>query len=112
MPQNIQNLTPQGPEGPVVRSIVRYHLPDELPFLSYSIGFEHGPGITRDGQGAPKMLSLHRWWETTTDPDEQRLGSWYVDLNAKKLDFAETTIKLAAAIAQYPDLAARPKACH
>jgi hypothetical protein len=61
-------------------------------FLSVTPGFEHGPGIQRDGITPPRMrdphsvprimnplsLPLHRNLRPTTDPYAQRAGTWPV----------------------------------
>jgi hypothetical protein len=52
-------------------------------FLSYTLGFEHGPGIKRDGKGSPTMERLGKTWEDTADADLQRLGTWFIDEKRK-----------------------------
>ena len=45
-------------------------------FLSSSKGREHGPGIIRDGIGPPRMQLASNPWESTTDAEKQREGTW------------------------------------
>lgn len=67
-------------------SIVRFDPKEgEEVFLSYSRGvdsspdFQHGPGIVRDGKGPPWMRRYDDPHEITTDPNEQRVGTWAID---------------------------------
>ncbi|HEX5727335.1 MAG TPA: hypothetical protein VFX98_17820 [Longimicrobiaceae bacterium] len=50
---------------------------DEV-FLSFSRGMEHGPVIERPGNDSPRSRSQHGEEDYTTDPELQRLGSWFV----------------------------------
>ena len=67
-------------------------------FLSVTPGFEHGPGIQRDGITPPRMrdphsvprimnplsLPLHRNLRPTTDPYAQRAGTWTLYHHVKR----------------------------
>lgn len=69
----------------------------EQCYLSYTHGFEHGPGIKRDGKGSPRMEFMTRPWEDTTDADLQRLGTWFIDEKCKKsmINKADEALKKA-----------------
>src|SRR5947209_8703354 len=59
--------------------IVIYHVPESAElFLSTTPGFEHGPGIFRDGLTAPTMRDVRsrNRKQTTTDAFAQRAGTW------------------------------------
>ena len=72
------------PDEEVVMSIVRFSPDDgEEIFLSYSVGFEEGPEIIRTGVGPPSMRKPDEPAESTTDADEQRIGSWFIDEDCK-----------------------------
>ncbi len=74
-------------------------------FLSHSTGQgqEHGPGIRRPGDRSP---SMRRFWDLdnpfseTTDPDEQRLGTWFTDEDSfrdEERDLREVETELGSA---------------
>ena len=58
---------------------------NENIFLLYSKGFEHGPGIHRDGQGSPWMIEPETQNRRVTDAHEQRKGTWLINEDARQL---------------------------
>lgn len=60
-----------------------YEKKDEV-FLLHSKGFEHGPGINRDGMGEPWMEDRYKPERKITHPIEQRRGTWLIDNNEAK----------------------------
>lgn len=66
-------------------------------FLSYTLRFEHGPGIKRDGKGSPIMERLGKTWEDTADADLQRFGTWFIDEKRKErsIEKADEELKKA-----------------
>jgi hypothetical protein len=58
---------------------------NEEIFLLYSKGFEHGPGIHRDGQGSPWMIDRATQSRKISDPQEQRKGTWLVNEDAREM---------------------------
>ena len=67
----------------VVLSVIKFDPSQgEQIFLSYSKERERGPGIRRSGDHAPSMRrfwDMENPWGETTDPDEQRIGTWFTD---------------------------------
>ncbi len=79
-------------------SMVRFNPKEgEEIFLNYSQGtndnfdFQHGPGIKRDGEGPPWMWCYEDPREVTTDPLEQRSGTWPHDEGKKTALIATVT---------------------
>jgi hypothetical protein len=71
----------------IILSIVEFTPGNEEEiFLSYSWDRWRGPGIRRPGDRAPSMLKFDEPWRETTDPDEQRLGTSFIDEQAKELE--------------------------
>ena len=62
------------------------NIPKEEIILLHSEGFEHGPGIERDGMGEPWMWMGERNKPTkqVTHPIEQRRGTWLIDPDKAK----------------------------
>jgi hypothetical protein len=61
---------------------------DEV-FLLYTKGFEHGPGINRDGMGEPWMEDRNNPERKISNPIEQRRGTWLIDgKEAKEMEVA------------------------
>jgi len=54
--------------------------------LSYSVGLEKGPIIQRTGDTSPIMEDPEQPGRYTTDPNEQRIGSYYITEKLRKLD--------------------------
>jgi hypothetical protein len=71
--------------------------PDDL-FVSFSNGRENGPIIERVGDDSPRMRvldenALGEPW--TTDPDLQRLGSWFITRELWSIAVAEALVRLS-----------------
>jgi len=64
--------------------VVKFDPPDEEVFLLYSKRFERGPIIRRTGDRSPSMRRMNAPWEETTDPEEQRLGTWFVRKDCRR----------------------------
>lgn len=79
-------VPPERREGQTKKISILKFIPEEgeACFLSYTLGFEHGPGIKRDGKGSPTMERLGKTWEDTADADLQRLGTWFIDEKRKE----------------------------
>lgn len=99
MPDQIWDVTTRLDAVTVFRESVLLFEPakGEEIFLCCSRGCEHGPGINRDGKGPPWMARLDRPWEGTTDPDEQRLRTCFIDQRSKQTRLNDVKDKLKQA---------------
>jgi hypothetical protein len=75
-------------------SVVSLTPSEEEIFLLYSTDFKRGPGIRRPGDRSPSMRRIGAPWDETTDPFEQRLGTWFIQEDCKKPEEEEITRRL------------------
>jgi len=78
--------------------------------ISYSEGLENGPIIQRSGDSSPVMEHLGDLGSYTTDPDLQRLGSYYITEERKRAHIRDIFYRFVGSYIMYSDLVGVPKA--